>query len=252
MSILAEKSVLPAFCGMTPEELGKRVREIRARLGISQYEAAKRGDIQIAVFIRVEHAMTNPTLATISAVCKGLGVSLPELVGSVPDASAKRQAEIIVAFPRTQAERDKLAGTERPEHFAAIPLLADAASLGPGLNIEDANVAEYCIIARERLGKGRHYAIRVKGESMIPTLGDGDIVAVDVNDITPKSLRGKVIAAKIGDGVTIKRFVVRDGDKPWYFQADNAEWEREHGQLTAKPKDGLILGKVVWAWRRMG
>lgn len=236
---------------MTPEELGKRVKQIRTGLGVSQYEVAKRGGIQLAVYMRVERGETNPTLATLSAVCKGLGVSLPELVGSIPSASRESHKEVVVAFPRTQAERDKLSGSERPEHFIPVPLLADAASLGSGNIIEDAKTEGYCLIYKDWLGKGRHYAVRVKGESMMPTLGDGDIVAIDLNDITPKSLRGKVIAAKVGDGVTIKRFQVRDGDKPWYFQADNAEWEREHGQITSKAKDGLILGKVVWAWRKM-
>lgn len=253
MIILAEKLQNVPFWAMTPEEVGKRVKQIRKRLGVSQYEVAKRGEIQQAVYMRVERGETNPTLETLSKVCRGLGVSLGELVGSVSAASGVRDREVVVAFPRTQAERDKLSDTVRPESYAAIPLLADAASLGPGLNIEDADIEDYCLVTRDLINKGgKHFAIKVKGDSMKPTLEDGNIVVVDLNDITPKSLRGKVIAAKVGDGVTIKRFQVRDGDKPWYFQADNAEWEREHGQITSKAKDGLILGKVVWAWRRMG
>lgn len=226
------------------------VREAIIKRGLTFREVAKRAGMEPPALSRILSGSGDLHVSTLGRLAEAIPCDPAEFFGGQRD--RLREKDAVVVFPRTQAERDKLGESERPEHFIPVPLLADPASLGPGLTIEEANVEGYCLIYKDWLGKGRHYAIRVKGESMTPTLNDGDIVAVDLSDINPKSLRGKVIAAKVGDGVTIKRFVVRAGDRPWYFQADNAEWERENGQITAKPKDGLILGKVVWAWRRMG
>jgi len=217
--------------------------------GLPLRKVAQIAGMEASSLSRILNAGSDVYVSTLERLAAAAGGGIADLFGGP---RTKGPNEIVVAFPRTQAERDRLAGAERPEHFVPIPLLADSASLGGGNIIEDARLEGYCLIYKDWLGRGRHYAIRVRGESMTPTLGDGDIVAVDLSDTAPKGLRGKVVAAKVGDGVTIKRFVVRDSDRPWYFQADNPDWEREHGQITAKPKDGLILGKVVWAWRRMG
>lgn len=227
-----------------------RLREMAKARDLPLRKVAQIAGMEASSLSRVLNAGSDVYVSTLERLAAATGGRISDLFGTQP--KSEQEKGVVVAFPRTQAERDRLAGTERPEHFIPVPLLADSASLGGGNIIEDARLEGYCLIYKDWLGRGRHYAIRVRGESMTPTLGDGDIVAVDLSDTSPKSLRGKVIAAKVGDGVTIKRFVIRDSDRPWYFQADNPEWEREHGQITAKPKDGLILGKVVWAWRRMG
>lgn len=137
------------------------------------------------------------------------------------------------------------------DHFASVPLLADPASLGSGLAIDELEVMEEpCLIDRRILKKGHEYrAIFVKGDSMIPILGDGDIVAIDVGERDPKKLKKKLIACHTGDfEVSIKRLFITENK--FYFRATNRKWEEENAPLITAQKDGLILGKVVWAWKK--
>lgn len=210
-------------------------------------EVAERAKMEEPSLNRIVNgAIPDPRVKTLDRIARAVPCPVGEFFGEKPQGEGR---EVVVAFPRTQAERDRLAHDERPEQFEAIPLLENPASLGPGLEIEDAKLDGYCLIYRASLDRGgKHYAIKVSGSSMAPTLADGSIVAVNVNARDHTKLKGKIVAARVGDGVTVKQFRAR-GDL-WYFAALNPDWEQEHGQIIVKPKDSIILGKVVWAWTR--
>jgi SOS-response transcriptional repressor LexA len=228
----------------------EHIRAAIFKRGMTLREVAKRAGMEPPQLSRILNADGDLHVSTLDKIAEAIPCDPGEFFGG-KSKSAQGKADPIVVFPRTQAERDRLLGDERPEQFEAIPLLADRASLGPGLEIEDAKLNGYCLIYRPWLDKGgKHYAVQVAGNSMSPILSDGDIVAINVNAKSPSSLKGKLVAARAGDGVTIKEFRIR-GDH-WYFAALNPEWEQEHGQLLVKPKDSIILGKVVWAWKKLG
>ena len=65
---------------MNPSELGDRLRQVRRQLGLTQLEVAVRGKIQPSVYCRVETGTGNPTLATLNAICRGLGTTLTDLL----------------------------------------------------------------------------------------------------------------------------------------------------------------------------
>jgi len=118
------------------------------------------------------------------------------------------------------------------------------------MEIDENSVEGTALIHASKLRRGGEYeAIRVKGDSMIPELNEGDIVAVDVKQRDPVTLRGKLVACHCGEfEVTIKRLVVLK-DRFW-FKASNPKWEEMNSPLIVPKKDGLILGRVVWAWRQ--
>lgn len=74
---------------MTPEEFGKRVRDLRKAMKISQLNLAHLCDLQPGYVTNLENGKLNPTLSTINKVAAGLGITPCELIAEempkVPD-----------------------------------------------------------------------------------------------------------------------------------------------------------------------
>lgn len=209
--------------------IAKTVRKFRGKRTITEVHLETR--ISEAYLRRIEKGLTNATTEILEKLANYFGVHIVQLFG-------------YEAKPRPIIE------VNADDHFGSIPLLSDPASLGSGLVIDEAEVMEEpCLIHKRILKKGHTYrAIFVKGDSMIPILEDGDMVAIDLTERDPKRLNKKLIACHTGDfEVTVKRlFIAKD---KFYFRAFNRKWEEEHAPLITAQKDGLILGKVVWAWK---
>lgn len=59
--------------------LGRTVRTLRGEAGLTQEEAAARAALDPKHWQDLEAGRTNPTVATLVAVAKALGVTLPDL-----------------------------------------------------------------------------------------------------------------------------------------------------------------------------
>src|SRR3990170_5082442 len=220
-------------------ELYENLRTLRQKKGYSTYAVQMKTGISSTLIARYESGKVSPTLKRLEELAKFYGITVSELLGTPPKAPV--QYSIVIG---------KAQVAEPKEVYTPIPLLKDAASLGPGLEIDENNVEGTALIHASKLRRGGEYeAIRVKGDSMIPELHDGDIVAIDVKQREPSVLRGKLVACHTGGfEVTIKRLVILK-DKFW-FRATNSKWEEMNAPLIVPKKDGLILGRVVWAWRQ--
>lgn len=60
--------------------LGKRVKEIRSKLGLSQEEMAFRCDTHPSHIGYLERGLRNPTLETLESIAQGLNISVSELL----------------------------------------------------------------------------------------------------------------------------------------------------------------------------
>ncbi len=89
-----------------------------------------------------------------------------------------------------------------PRGMARIPLLGTVAA---GLPIEALEDQEDLNLPEEWLGKGRTYALRVRGDSMIDEqIRDGDTVVVEARET---ARNGETIIALVdGDSVTVKQY----------------------------------------------
>lgn len=88
-----------------------------------------------------------------------------------------------------------------------------------------------------------------EGQSMHPTIQDGSLVSVDIEDRN-EIQRNKIYAVDLPDaGVTLKRVIQKDDH--FIFFADNPN---ESGFPTCISMKGLsynpICGRVVWAWNK--
>lgn len=61
-------------------KLGKNLKKIRMKKGISQGDIARTLDVSRGYISNIENGKTNPTLATISRLAKAVGVSIDEMM----------------------------------------------------------------------------------------------------------------------------------------------------------------------------
>lgn len=73
MNNLRDQEILTLF--------GNKLKELRTSKQLTLQELAFEADIEISQVHRVEKGKINPTLTTLTALAKGLGVTLAELVG---------------------------------------------------------------------------------------------------------------------------------------------------------------------------
>ena len=77
---------------------------------------------------------------------------------------------------------------------------------------------------------------------MAPVVGDGYIVIVDVSRRDPKKLVERMVAAREGDGVTIK-WLRRDGDT--YLLVPQHVTPRHQVRIMRQEGDFSIVGEVI-------
>ncbi len=98
--------------------LARNLRDWRAKRGWSQAELATRAGLSKGMLVQVEHAQTNPSIATLCKLANALGVALPRLV-EVDDEPVMRKvmADDVVWLWRGTAKGSAaglIAGIEAP------------------------------------------------------------------------------------------------------------------------------------------
>jgi phage repressor protein C with HTH and peptisase S24 domain len=134
-----------------------------------------------------------------------------------------------------------------------IPRLAVSAAAGHGaLPGSERKVAEVAFSARwlEKLSGARPRdlsIIQVEGDSMTPTLGDGDEIMVDLSAARQK-LKDGIYVLRRDDALLVKRVTLHPSRATLTIASDNpayASW------TDCAPDEVEIIGRVVWAGRRI-
>jgi SOS-response transcriptional repressor LexA len=87
----------------------------------------------------------------------------------------------------------------------------------------------------------------VRGRSMLPTLGDGDVLLVRGARAAGRRARpGRLAVVRLPGGrpVSVKRLAVRDGDS-WWVERDNPVEGVDSWQLGVPVPDVDVLGVVI-------
>lgn len=95
----------------------------------------------------------------------------------------------------------------------------------------------------------------VVGESMSPTIGNGDIVLVDEGAQGKELVEGRVYVIRKGEEIYVKRF--RKGVGKLMFLGDNRDMDYLDVTVNVGDEDGFkVIGRVLWAgkefWRDGG
>lgn len=164
--------------------------------------------------------------------------------------------------PRRLAERDRqtlaryfgvdevlLGGPpSAPATVSAIARIDVAASAGPGALVEDRRAGKLTLDPDLLRAIGARTealsAIHVTGESMLPTLADGDEIVVNRDDAQDR-LREGIYVLRLADGLVVKRLVFGP-DAALIIRSDNPAWPDQPGtEIEA------VIGRVVWVGRRL-
>lgn len=141
----------------------------------------------------------------------------------------------------------ELVTTIASEDFTAITVHTAEASAGPGLlNPEEDRIGSLAFkrtwLTQIGLNPTKASILRVKGDSMEPTIKDGAIVLIDEQKAKPENNH---IYAFIEDGeLRIKRLDVIEG-KVLTISSDNKDYQPEV-RINSDMNRLRILGRVVW------
>lgn len=206
--------------------------------------------------------------ARLLALASDKGVSLSGLSEMIGRNSTYLQQFIRKGSPRKLEERDRrtlarffgvaeseLGAAEDISSFTAlkrdwvdVPRLPLGASAGGGaLAYEEAPIGAFRFSAHWLRGQGLEpamlSAIAVAGDSMEPTLRDGDEILVDR---TPRPLRDGIHVVRAGDALLVKRL---DTGRPGgvTLVSDNPAYR----PIELAPDEVQVIGRVVWKSGRL-
>jgi peptidase S24-like protein len=135
----------------------------------------------------------------------------------------------------------------------AIPHFDIRASAGPGAFTESEElVAHLAFDSRflKRLcaaGPSELSVIRVRGDSMYPTLADGDDIMVDRSAMGTR-LQDGIYVLRRDDVLSVKRIAVNPGSKRITISSDNPAYP---SWPDCDPAEVDVIGRVVWAGRKI-
>jgi SOS-response transcriptional repressor LexA len=133
-----------------------------------------------------------------------------------------------------------------------VPRFALGASAGPGAFAEDEAVQgqigfDPAWLRGLGVSQSALSMIRVKGDSMAPTLGDGDDIMVDREDNAERARDG-IYVLRMDDALIVKRLAPNPATRRCAITSDNPaypDWP------DCDPAAIDIIGRVVWAGRRL-
>ncbi len=151
---------------------------------------------------------------------------------------------------RIPQPRDARARTEPA--MVVIPRLAVGASAGPGAHAEsEEEMGRIAFDERwvRRLGANPRglSMIAVQGESMAPTLNDGDDILVDGTDGADR-MRDGIYVLRVEEALIVKRLAVNPATRSYRIRSDNPAWP---DWADCDPALVEIVGRVVWAGRKL-
>lgn len=144
------------------------------------------------------------------------------------------------------------ATARRDVDYVAVPRLSVRASAGPGaLATEEATRGRFAfdpgwLRGLTAGGPATLSLIRVEGDSMSPTLEDGDDILVDGGDGADR-LRDGIYVLRMDDALLVKRLQRNPIDRRITIASDNPSYP---SLPDCDPARIHIVGRVIWGGRR--
>lgn len=155
--------------------------------------------------------------------------------------------------PATATAATAATAAARGEGPVTVPQYDLGASAGPGALPEDERARSHLAFdarwLRRLAGDPKQLSmIRVEGDSMLPTLSDGDEILVDRGD-GPGRLRDGIYVLRMEGALIVKRLALNPAARRIAVRSDNPaypSWD------DCDPADMDVIGRVIWVGRRVG
>ncbi len=136
--------------------------------------------------------------------------------------------------------------------LAHVPRLDVRASAGPGAVAGDERPRDHVAfdpawLRRVGSDPAQLSIIRVEGDSMLPTLSDGDEILVDCGDGASR-LRDGIYVLRLEGALMVKRLALNPAARRVTIRSDNESYP---SWPDCDPADVDIVGRVVWVGRRL-
>lgn len=231
---------------MAAPTCGDRVREIRSRLGLSQSALAKKANVSQAAISKIENNETDNS-KYIMQVAEALNASPEFLIHGdeyVRSRSGSLSDFIIIGGEKTGQPPSQ-------NEYILVPQFDIYGSCGSGSIIDAVEVKGGLVFSREWIreqGLPNPDDLRViyaKGDSMYPSIEDGQVLLVNPHESTPKS--NKVYFLSMGDQYYVKRLV--NMLTHWVIRSDNPD-KIQYPDITLSADDLMkkvsIEGRICW------
>lgn len=221
------------------ESLGQRIARLRRTQDLSQTALAdlcgwEKGQARIGNY---ERDLREPNITDLRILAKALKVSLMDLIeGSSADRDETRY------LPDAVPSEDD---------YVLIPQYTAYGSAGNGhlndhIEIKGGLAFKKAWLARMALRPENLHVINSGGQSMEPTISEGDVVLMDESQIEPRD--GKIYVIRVHGGELIIKRLIRAITGGWIIRSDNNDKRSFPDQPINESEIDLlqIIGRVVW------
>ena len=212
--------------------VGDRIREAAAKVG-GQIALAEMAEVSRGAMTNYVSGKTSPQLETLERISKAAGVSAEWLAfGSSDDSPSGGSAAATTAS------------------LVALPRYDIQASAGSGSLALNEDVRDFMSVSREWLSRyvppnARIGVIETRGDSMEPTIRDGDILMV-THDIDDDDVAGGgIFVISVEGHLMVKRLHKRlNGDMQ--IISDNERYEKETIAAAELAHKLVVHARVFW------
>ena len=187
-----------------------KIREARKRAGLSQNELAKAIGVTQGAVSHWEQGMNDPDTYQLLELSKLLNASMEELIGH--EIQSRTMIPVL--------------GVVR----AGIPISAVEEVLG------------YEEITPHMAAQGEYFALKIKGDSMLPRIRNGDIVIVKIQDYAESN---SVCVVFVGNEDATIKTIRWDSAGLWLIPNNPAYESKFYSKKDIESLPVQILGRVV-------
>ena len=228
---------------------GERIRQFRKSKKLTLQRFGQQIGYSYTYISEVETGKLEPSRELIKKLNKTFGLSADEILYGKPSEIGKSKDYIARVEFGDKARRlaEAAEGNVFIENFVPIPIARGEISAGTPREVEE-NPEGLAVIYKDWAKNFREFtAIRVKGDSMKPTIPNGSLVGIDHSKRDIKALNGKVVAIRKNGEATLKRLRVISDDLVLGLP-DNPEFMSETVILQGEEINTAIVGKAAWWW----
>jgi transcriptional regulator with XRE-family HTH domain len=246
-------------------EAGKRIREFRKSRGLTQIEFSKEIGYSPGYLAEIELGVKDPSREFLKRLNEVFGISSDYILYDTPSLHIVREKripyqtkekpspkEFIVRIEITQREKKIIEDTEGTvfvEKLVPILIAKNEISAATPREVEK-DPDGVAVIYKDWAKNYKNFTvIRVKGNSMKPTIESGSLVGIDHSKKNPKELNGKMVAIRKNGEAIITRLRMISKDLTLGIP-DNPDSIDETVVLRGDEIGNSVIGKVSWWWGR--